>query len=326
MSSPLGARLDGKRVLLTGATGFIGAHLVRRILAEPVRGLVAFARTPPAARDPRLKHVRGDLQTVDARLWKDNAVDRVDVVFHLGAFVPKTAAENADIDGITRVNITGARMLLDSLPSTPDAVVFASTLDVYSRPNDGVLLNESSPIGPISLYGAAKYFGESLLKELAAQRGFGLRILRYGHIYGPGEGAYRKFIPNAIRSMLAGRSPMVAGDGSALRDYLHVTDAAEATARSAPVIPSEVEGPTQAIGPQVLNIVSGTSRSLTEVVKVLQQLMDVAVPIEYAPSSSPQHSLRFDDTAMREALGSWQRVPFEKGLADEVAYFKQEVT
>jgi len=308
-----GDHLDGKCVLLTGASGFIGSHLMRRILAEPVRELIAFGRSEPAASDPRVTFVRGELHAVDARDWKNSGVDRIDVVFHLGAFVPKTAAENREVDAITEGNVISTQRLLDSLPSTVGAVVFASTLDVYGRPDDGAPLQETSAIAPISLYGAAKYYCEHLLKALAAARGFGLSILRYGHIYGPGEGAYSKFIPNAIRSMLAGQSPTITGDGSALRDYLYVTDAAEATVRSVSYEP----------GVTTLNIVSGTSRSLAEVSAVLKEVIGFKKPIEFVPSVSPQHSLRFDDSQMRAALGAWQRVAFEKGLADEVAHFKQ---
>src|SRR3546814_5345856 len=97
-------------------------------------------------------------------------------------------------------------MLLESLPSRPATFVIFSTIDVYA-PVDSGCLTEASPVDPPSLYGASKFFCEKLVAAYAMDHGYDHAILRIGHTYGPGEDAYEKLIPQAIRALLEGKAP-----------------------------------------------------------------------------------------------------------------------
>jgi nucleoside-diphosphate-sugar epimerase len=141
----------------------------------------------------------------------------------------------------------------------------------------------------------------------------GYAILRYGHIYGPGEEAYRKLIPEIIRGLLKGETPVLHGDGSAERDFLFVDDAIEATMRAA--VSSQKE-----IGP--LNVVRGSTVTVKAVVEMVSRITGYTGEISYRTDKPSGRSFRFDNKRLRETLGDWDVVALADGLAREIRYFK----
>lgn len=302
--------LRGKTFLVTGATGFLGSHLADRLRQIPDSRLILLSRGPgPARRSDRETWVTASLPELDTATWHDAGLEVVDVVFHLGAFTPKSPSEADDRARVYDDNLIGTRALIESLPAPPGVFLLASTLDVYAPPGEGVVLSEDSPLGPTSLYGASKLFCERLVAGWARGAGCRHAVLRYGHVYGPGEASYRKLIPETIRQLLRGEPPVLYGDGSALRDYLYVGDAVEATLRAAA---TDLSG----VGP--VNIVRGESRSIRDVVTILAGITHFGGEVEYREGSPAGLSLRFDAGRMRASLGDWPFVPLERGLELEV--------
>jgi len=201
---------------------------------------------------------------------------------------------------------------LESLRNTTQKMIFASTLDVYAQPPNGHVLTESSPLSPSTLYGASKLFCEQLVRTFARQHGYGYAILRFGHIYGPGEEAYSKLIPVAIQALLRNESPVIHGDGSVQRDLLFVEDAVEVTLRAA-VAKIEKLDP--------VNIVSGKSTSVRQIVEILTALCERTMQATYLDKPASQ-SLKFSSDKMTELFGSREMVPLQEGLRQEVAYFR----
>lgn len=303
--------LSGRTVLVTGATGFLGRRLLARLRAITDVRRVALTRSEPPANDDNVTWIRTSLEEIDAETWKRADLARIDTVFHLGAFTPKSADEVNRIDAIYRDNLIGLRALLESLPDGVKSFVFASTLDVYAPTAEGVSLDEESLTAPAGLYGASKLFGETLVRIEAKRRGFTCAVLRYGHLFGPGEEAYRKLIPQTIRQLRRGDLPTLHGDGGALRDFLYVDDAVEATVRAAAL--GDLTGP--------LNIVRGESRPIREIVEILVGLTGFDGGIKFLTDRDPGRSLRFDAGRMRAALGSWPLVSLEDGLREEADAF-----
>ena len=261
----------------------------------------------------KARYDKNNLDQLTCRTFLDHGVDQVHQVFHLGAYTPKRSSDGDATDEVYRSNLIGTRALLEALPSVPRKIIFASTLDVYAQPPDGHLLTESSPLSPSSLYGASKLFCEYLVHAFARKHACGYAILRYGHIYGPREEAYFKLIPVAIQALLKNESPVVYGDGSALRDFLYVDDAVEATVRAGSVETAKIDP---------VNIVSGKSRPIREIVELLIALNGNAGSIKYLLDKPNGRSLQFSSDRMSQILGSWKTVPLEEGLRREVGYFK----
>lgn len=306
-------RLEGKVILITGANGFIGSHMVTRLSKIARVKLLLLSRVERQSTQKNITWLKADLNQLTPDYWRSFGINSVNYIFHLGAFTPKTSAEANRIDPIISDNISGTRALLKSLPGTPEKLIFTSTLDVYAQPKNNEILSESSWINPSALYGSSKLFCESLASTWSAEVGCDCSILRYGHIYGPGEDQYGKLIPVVIRTLLAGQSPAIYGDGSALRDYLYVGDAVEASIRAALMKGS--------LGP--VNIVRGESVMLKEIVQILISLVGNNIKMNLLPDKPNGNSLRFDNRLMSELLGSWSMTRLEDGLAAEVDAFRR---
>ena len=304
--------LSGKTVLVTGATGFIGSHLLKRLQKVSNVKLIALSRNSIVNEDENIKWVCSSLDLLTTDFWEKAGVDNIDIVFHLGAFTPKLGADSNLVDKIYRDNLKGTRSLLDSLPVVPVRIVFASTLDVYSLTGN-ISINEDSPLGAESLYGASKLFCEKLVKVYANMYETNYSILRYGHIFGPGEEAYRKLIPEMIRKLINNEAPVLFGKGSAERDFLYVEDAVEATLRAAISNIREV-------GP--VNIVRGESITISEIANMLIGITGFSEKSIYLKDKPNGYSLRFDNRLMHELLGQWSFVPLYEGLIREVGHFR----
>jgi len=301
---------EGKTLLVTGATGFIGTHLVERLRQFAGTRLVLLSRRPVAhgARDSTT-WVTADLRTLSEATWQKAGIEHLDFVFHLGCFTPRSGRQADDVERALHDNIEGTWMLLQSLPAAPERLVLASTLDVYAPPGDGAVISEQTPCAPAGLYGISKLLGEEMAATHARAQGYDLAILRYGHIFGPGEDAYCKLIPEAIRQLRRGQAPTVYGDGGAERDFLYVADAVEATIRAA--LSDRAE-----LGP--VNIVRGQSHTIRHVVEILAEAAGFPGRIKYFRDKPLGHSLRFDNALMRELLGQWPLVSLEEGLRREI--------
>jgi nucleoside-diphosphate-sugar epimerase len=307
-------KLEDKVVLVTGASGFIGSRLVVALSKIIGIKLFLFSRQPLQSTQQNVSWLKGELGQLTPEYWQSQGVNRIDYVFHLGAFTPKYAAEANHIKQAIEDNILGTRALLESLPGKISRFIFSSTLDVYEKLEDGKVLTENSPVNPGDLYGSSKLFCERLISAWAKANDCNYAILRYGHIYGPGEDQYGKLIPVVIRNLFANQSPVIHGDGSTLRDYLYVDDVVEATLRAA-LVNENID---------VLNVVRGESISLKEVVQLLIRLTESDKEIEFIIDKPNTSSLKFDNTLMTKALGVWLKTSLEKGLAAEVDSYRSK--
>ncbi len=284
-------------VLVTGAAGFIGRPLVSRLREASEVRVLALERSNVA------------LQALDRDYWRKLGVDAIDAIFHIGAYIPKDVASADLVKPIVESNVDGIAALLASLPNTPRHLLFVSSVDVYKRVSRRTI-DETSEVGPATLYGASKVFGEELIRSYARSTGCSYSVLRLGHIFGPGEEVFRRVIPNLIRAMLRGDQPQLSGDGATERDYLYVDDAVSAIV-AASMLPEKIDP---------INIVRGESISILNVAKHVAEL--TGYKGAFCFSGNNGDSLRFDNGAMKRTLGIHSFVPFADGLAREIAHFR----
>jgi nucleoside-diphosphate-sugar epimerase/beta-phosphoglucomutase-like phosphatase (HAD superfamily) len=286
-------------VLLTGASGFIGSHLLRLFLRS--YNVVTIGRTPV----PGVSHIQFDL----ARSAGQPIASQIPagaILVHAGAAVRRSANDDLNPGQFGRVNVEGTRRLLDALAKRqPSHIVFISTADVYSPSAD--MISETSPEGPQTPYAESKLQTEHLVQSFGVDHGTVTSVLRLGSIYGPGEEAFGKLVPTAIRAALARQPITVIGTGSARRDLLFVGDAVRAVGT---VVRLKCPGK--------FNAVSGVAVSVIDIVNWITSLTKNAAGLRFVPSSGQQADRTFLRSRL-EDLGWSPRVSLQVGLKREIA-------
>ena len=221
------------RCLVTGGCGFVGAALVRRLLAQSCEVVVVddFSRGSPDNLGPGRDHVTVVRQDVRDDLDRVFALFQPEVVFHLAAlhFIPDCDADPARC---LQVNVEGTRAVLAATAALrhQPGLVLASSAAVYA-PVDGPVPEQPDSLGPVDVYGYSKRWAEELAADYAARTGTAVGIARLFNVFGPGE-TNAHFIPSLICQLKAGDQVRL-GNLSSRRDYVFVDDVAEALLRLA---------------------------------------------------------------------------------------------
>ena len=294
--------------LVLGGAGFIGSHLAEALLQAGHRVRIFdrphLDRLPDFLRRREFEVFTGDFLNPRALT---PALEGSEIVFHLvSTTLPKTSNDNPVYD--VESNVVGSLRLLELCRSQGvRKVVFASSGGtVYGVPRS-VPIDESHPTDPICSYGIHKLMIEKYLQLNQRVHGLDYCVVRPPNLYGPrqrldiAQGAVAVFLDRALR----GKPIQVWGDGSVVRDYLYVEDAAEALVKAA-----AFEGE-----PRVFNIGSGVGTSLKQLIQEIEALLGRPVPVEYAAARTldvPANVL--DASLARRLLGWTPRTSLGEGL------------
>ncbi|HEY3220984.1 MAG TPA: NAD-dependent epimerase/dehydratase family protein [Gemmatimonadales bacterium] len=226
----------GPRALVTGGAGFVGSHLVDRLLADGYRVCVvddlSTGSTSNVAANAPFHRV-----DICAAALRDVVVTfRPEVVFHAAAQTDvRRSIREPEFDA--RVNVLGAlNVLRAATTGGARRIVYASSAAVYGTPPPGrVAVSETDSTRPMSEYGASKLAFEHYLSAYAARGLIEYAALRYANVYGPRQRSDGEagVVSIFTRQMLAGEPVTIFGDGKKTRDYVYVGDVVEATIRAA---------------------------------------------------------------------------------------------
>lgn len=299
--------------LVTGGAGFIGSHLVDRLLAagHQVRVVDDLSTGAAAQLDPRADLVAGDLR--DQAVVRA-AVDGVDGIFHLAAIASVARCSEAWVDG-HQVNATATIALLeaarrDAGGSLP--VVYASSAAVYGDCRE-MPVDEETPIRPLSPYGADKAASELHARAGARLHGIPSAGLRFFNVYGPRQrpdDAYAGVITRFADQIRRGEPLKVFGDGQQTRDFVYVDDVVTALVKAMDHL--HHGGSAEAL---IANVGTGRSISVIDLAECLMDVLGQRVPIEHAPPRSDdiRHSLAATER-LRRLLDFEAAVPLRHGL------------
>ena len=306
-----------KRVLVTGGAGFIGSHVSDVFIAngwtvEIIDNLSSGKRSnvPTAATLHEL-----DVRSPEAsRIVQDGAFD---VIVHLAAQIDVRRSVSDPLFDAS-VNILGSLNILESVRNSnrpqQTRVVFSSTGGAIYGDLATPPTVEITPKEPDSPYAIAKLAVEHYLSYYTRIHGLETVVIRFGNVYGPRQDPHGEAGVVAIfcGRVMQNRPLTIFGDGTQTRDYVHVTDVAEA----AFLVATTTLPPVQRLDDRAFNIGTGSATSVVDLAQVLLDAAGANVPIEFAPrrAGELQDSCLSVDKA-RDVLGWSPRITLAEGLA-----------
>ena len=309
-----------KKILITGADGFIGSHLTEMLLKKghKVRALSYYNSfnywgwLEDIKENKNMEIVSGDIR--DPFLCKQITKD-VDVVYHLAALIAIPYSYVAP-DSYIETNVKGTLNICQAaLENKCSRVLITSTSEVYGTAQY-VPIDEKHPLQPQSPYSASKIGADSIAMSYYNSFNLPVTIVRPFNTYGPRQSA-RAVIPTIISQMAAGVKKIKLGDSKPTRDFNYVTDTCEGFIRLAEC--KEATGET-------INIGSDTEISIGDTFKIIKRLMksNAEMFIEkerIRPKNSEVFRLRCDNSKIKKLCGYEPKHTLEDGLKKTIDWF-----
>ena len=316
--------LKGQKIFITGGAGFIGSHLVEQLLAAGCERIVVLdnmvrgrmANLESALQSQRVEVVRGDIR--DQALLR-RLVAGADTVFHMAALRITHCAAEPDLAMEVMVNATYDLLRL-CVEHKVRRVVYSSSASIYGMAEVFPTPEAHHPYDNRTLYGAAKSFGEGLLRSFNDMYGLDYIGLRYFNVYGPRmdlHGRYTEVMVRWMERIEAGEPPIIFGNGLQTMDMIHVTDVARANVLAAAAPAGDV----------VLNVGSETETSLLDLARTMTAAMGrpSLKPVhEHARAVNPVPRRLASTKAAEDLLGFRASVPLMDGIEDLVAWWRAE--
>jgi UDP-glucose 4-epimerase len=306
--------------VVTGGAGFIGSHLVDALTAagRPVRvfdDLSTGLRTNLAHVRPAPDVVEGSLTDLAA---VRKAVAGAKVVYHLGALA--SVARSVETPLVTHAACaTGTLHVLEAARAAGvRRVVYAGSSSAYGGFSSDAGQTEDTPLRTLSPYAAAKLAGELYLQAFTATYGLETVRVRFFNIFGPRQRAdspYSGVIALFAAAMIAGRAPLVHGDGGQSRDFTYVSNAVQALMRAAD---------TPGVAGNVYNVGTGNSISVLDLVMHLNRLLGTNLAPQFGPTRAGDvRYSRADVSRTRADLGYDPQIDFAEGLRRTLAWYRE---
>ncbi len=307
MSSP-------KTALVTGGAGFIGSHLVDRLISLGYRVAVVDDLSTGRLRnlDPAAVLYMADItQPAIHGVFQQ---ERPSLVFHLAAQISVSHSTRDPIRD-AECNVLGALRVLEAARACGvGKIIYSSTGGaLYGEPEVNPCA-ETHPVAPLSPYGASKYLFEQYLMLYRRLHGLNYTILRYGNVYGPRQDPHGEAGVVAIftQAMLEGKETRIFGDGVQDRDFVYVGDVVEANIRAI----DRGEG-------NAFNIGTGKGTTINRVFELLKGLTAYPQSANYGPARPGDvYKISLECSKARRELGWTPQTKLEEGLRHTVEYFR----
>ena len=301
-------------LLVTGGAGFIGSHLVDRLLSlgYRVRVLDDLSTGTRTNVDSRCELVVGDV--TDPAIVRRAFTD-VAGCFHLAA-IASVARSNEDWIGTHRANATGTVTVFDAARAAGAVpVVYASSAAVYGAQGQG-MITETVPLAPRTAYGADKLASELHARVAFEVHGVPTLGFRFFNVYGPRQdpsSPYSGVISLFAARLAAGQTLRIHGDGGQTRDFVFVADVVERLLRGMDLLRREPQA-------EVLNVCTGRATSIHDLAVVLTSLAGCPAEFEFGPTRPGDIRASLGDpSAARRKLGEMDMIGLREGLAATLA-------
>ena len=291
------------KVLVTGGAGFIGSHLVEKLVKKgfELRIIDDFSNgSIENLKDfqDQIEIIKGDILEFDLI---NSAMKDVDVVFHLAAAisVPRSIK---DPRRTSLVNVQGTINVLEAARNNGvKRVIFSSSSSVYGD-SPGLPKRETQTPSPKSPYGVSKLTGELYMKLYSDIFDLETISLRYFNVFGPKQNPYSPYsavIPKFILNALKGKPLQVRGDGTQTRDFTFVMNVVEANIAA-------MRAPKNVARGEIFNIGCGKSISINELVQCLKEFLDEELRVEHLPAIKGEIIHSVSDITKAQSLLGWR--------------------
>lgn len=311
--------LENKRVLVTGGCGFIGSHIVERLLE--LKAEIVVLDDLSTGKLVNIQHCLDKIEFIEGdirdEVLLEKILNNVEYISHQAALrsVPKSVDMPFDYH---EVNATGTlKLYLKAKEKGVRRIVYASSSSVYG---DTLIFPEKETAlpQPLSPYAASKLFGEHYGCIFSRLYGIEAVSLRYFNVFGPRQSLENKYavvIPKFITSLLGDESPPIYGDGSQERDFTYIDNIVEAN-----ILALTKEG----LAGEVFNIASGTPKSVNHLLEILKDITNKKhiAPVYLPPRAGDVRKTWADITKAKKLLGWEVKVDFYEGLVKTVEWFK----
>lgn len=304
-----------KKVLVTGGAGFIGSHVVDRVIEEG-HEVVVIDNLSTGKKENINADARFYIADIrDKDIGEIFKMEKPDIVIHHAAQIDvQRSIKEPTYDG--DINIIGTVNLLENCRKYGvDKFIYASSAAVYGTPAY-LPVDEKHEIEPISYYGVSKYAPELYIKVYNQLYGIKYTILRYANVYGirqepKGEGGV---ISIFLDKMLKGEQPTIFGDGSNTRDYIYVEDIAEANLKALYYGDNDI-----------FNIGTGRATDLNKLFDIMKEFTGFKGEAAYgdARPGDIKDSCLCNDKAVEVLKWSW-KYSIEEGLEKTITYYKEK--
>lgn len=315
-----GQYFKGKRALVTGAAGFLGSHIVDKLLAFKcqVVGVDNLStgnlhNLASAQQNPLFSFLEEDV--TNPLPFKEG----FDLILHFASPASPVDYRRLSIETMM-ANALGTKYLLDLALRSEAVFLLASTSEVYGDPLVHPQLESYwgnvNPIGPRACYDESKRFAEALTMEYHRRYGLDVRIARIFNTYGPrmrlDDG---RVVPNFIIQALRGKPLTIYGNGLQTRSFVYVADEVDGLLRL--VAAPKAKG-------EVVNLGNPEEKTILEFAQIVAELCGCACQIEYkAPLPDDPIQRCPDITKARTLLGWEPKTPLKDGLRETIAYFRE---
>jgi UDP-glucose 4-epimerase len=290
-------------IAVTGTSGFIGSHLIEKLIRK-------FGNSQVIALTSKESQLYQCINHQDYTNFSNECLSLKDarVIIHAGAFIPKNN-NDANNAVLCNSNIASTFELLKHIDKNLDKFIFLSSIDVYQETE---VITEFTPIGMNSLYGISKIYCEKMVLDWGKENGVDVLVCRVGHVFGPGEEKYQKLIPETIKRVLKGINIEIWGSGEDLRAFVYVDDVVDS-------IIAAIDKKTES---NIINVVGNDSLSIKEIVEAIIEVSQKSVNINYKEYNAKGRNLRFNNDTLKKELFT-PKVAFKDGLLTEWLHIKR---
>jgi UDP-glucose 4-epimerase len=286
------------QVLVTGGSGFIGRRVVRALVATGASVTVADKKPFPG---DAVETVVGDLR--DPAVVERAVRPGTDVIIHLAALTRVLDSINDPV-GTYRTNVNITASLLEQARQHEVGTFLLASTNAVTGDVGRATITEDMPLRPLTPYGATKAAGEMLLSSYAACYGISGCALRFSNVYGPGMAEKDSFVPRLMRAARDGHGVEIYGDGTQIRDLVHVDDIV------AGIFAAWKAGAT---GPVILG--AGESVSVNDILAAARSVTGSELPVTYVPAKPGEMPAVIVDISRARSIGYEPEQDLKSGLA-----------